>query len=595
MDVQRQHTDIFISDEIAFAQLRRLDFKQLADAVDGSAPHEVHEKLVWELASCLFDGVEYPKQKGKDNGDYILNRVRKDQLSAFWGRLVQDAAMQQVYKAGSKEEEAIAYLSANQVEDACASLLSGRDYRLATLVSMIGGDSQMRRDIKEQLDEWRRMKVLSEISEPIRAIYELLAGNTCVSEGCKGPLEDRARSFVISERFGFGWKQAFGLRLWYGIREEQPLMVAVQKFLDDLEAHKEDHARPVPWFVEQRVSVPWEDPHKDEREDLLWGILRLYTNHMDGIKNRKEGRKISLEDVILPQNHQISPVDFRLAWQLYHNFQWYELGGTKPDHVGNEGEDEMSLKITQLTLDYASQLENAGEWVWAIFVMLHLKNTERRARGVLSLLARHGGAIGDGVQDETFKTLLGDFRLPREWVYEAKALYARSVRQDHVAETEYLLSAWNFEAAHETLVQKVAPQAVIENDTTMLQRLLDRFSHTNLLEHWTTGGQVYVDYLRLLKLVHEQGTDADKEESESRKTEVMHNGSGSVTHNDLAAVVLRLLSALPTMTKKDRKLGFVERVAVQEMSDVVAKVCLERYDELEEVSFCCAPFLLLFF
>ena len=593
LKLQKSYTSISYVGTIPFARLGQVfEFEEFAQNVDGSSPQEVYEKQVWTLAWCLFDPLYtiWPKGVGEGEEDLVENLVRKDRLSAFWKDLVRDSAMRQVHEAESKEEEAIAYLSAHRIEDACGALIENRNFRLATLVAMIGGDTKIQEDMKEQLSEWRRLKILSEISEPLRAIYELLAGNTGICEGCKGPLEDRARTFVISEQFNLSWKQALGLRLWYGIRQEEPIQVAITSYLEDVTAHREDHARPMPWFVEQGVATSWDDAHVDQREDLLWGLMKVFADHMDRKKRHL------LEDVLMSENHQLSPIDYRLTWQLYQTLQRMQIADFQSTAVDEDDIEEPSPKVASLTMDYAWQLEAAGEWVWAVWVMLHLLDDDQRVFALKGLLERHGGAIGEGPEDATFTKLTREYLIPSAWVWEAKALWARSVTQDHVREVHYLLHANNWHEAHETMIKTVGPQAVIEDDRQALERVLNGFKNVAAIEQWSSGGQVYVDYLRLLQLTDPK-PESDPQTKPVAAGNTTANGGGKnpgtkdtrkgVPQDDtLPAVISRLVAALPAWTRnRNRKLEFHQLVAAQEMSERVAKVVLNVTKELGNVSF----------
>lgn len=532
--------------------------------MDEKDPQGVHEKLVWELASVLFDDVNLEKEFPGENvpheqGSYLESRVRKERLSNFWSRLVHDAASQQAQKAGSNEERAIAHLSAHQVEEACGALVEGRDFRLATLVAMIGGDQVMRDDMKDQMTEWRRLKVLSELSEPIRALYELLAGQTCVCEGNKGAPEDQARTFVLSDRFGLDWRQTFGLRLWYAILEEDPLENAVDKFRGDLDTKHEERARPLPWFQEQGVAALWNDPESEKREDLLWGLLKHFSNRSN------KTNETSLREILMPHNHQVSPVDYRLAWQLFQTLSLRQAGHLAPDEVS-----------ARLTTDYAWQLEIGGYWRWTIYVVMHLRDGDERKLAIQALLARNAGSIGSGPEEENFKTLTREYLVPEKWIWEAKALYERSVTQDHMAEVDWLLRAGNWEEAHTTLCSVVAPRTIIEDDIPTLRHLLAGFKKTDLIPNWNLGGQVYLDYLRLLQLSeHEEGHHRTR--STGHATSQQPKGPQS-PEKTLAQVIASLSSSLPAMLRSERKADFTERVAVREMSGVLGKVMLKKKD-----------------
>ncbi len=527
-----------------------IEFNGFCERVDDREIYGKHEKLVWELASVLFDDLGNDMPEEIPANDYLRSRVRKDRLSRFWRSLVQNAADQQAYQASTPEEKALAYLSGHNVEDACGALLDGRDFRLATMLSMIGGDALMRRDIADQIDEWRRLNVLSEIIEPIRALYELLAGNTCVCEGKLGPSEDRAKTFSISERFDFDWRRAFGLRLWYGILEEEDIGTAVRSYVEDLQAGIESQT-PVPWFLEQNIDLPWNGDKSRKGEDLLWGLLKLFSDHANGTKFA------ALEEVLLPHNCSGNPINARLSFQLYYTLKARRLAdfSAKEDGHTRSSQDD---RADQLTWDYAAQLEGQGDWMWASFVVLHLKNSEQRKLAVQGLLARHASSIGD-TDTAHFRALVVELQIPEAWIWEAKALFARNVVKDHVSEVGFLLRGKNWEEAHSTLTRTVAPQAVIDEDFDTLNRLLSGFEKRDSLRDWALGGQVYADYMRLLQIEAKGKSDDEALRGQDQRSKILK----------------KLIAALPAMMKdKGEHLSFHEKVAIQEMSGVVGRAVL---------------------
>ena len=312
-------------------------FVRFFDDANPRDPAATHEKLVWQLAGVLFDEIAVPEELQQVPG--ISDRLRKDNLSAFWQKLVDDACSKHIAMGRTSEEKAIAALSGHRISDACAHLLESRDFHLATLVALIGTKDSMKKDMREQLNEWQNSQMLSEFSQTIRTIYELLAGNVCVCDGSKGQLEDRVESFVISKRFGLDWRQAFGLRLWYGIMSTDAIEQAVQDFAEDLAQDKET-SKPRAWYVEQKVSTLWDDKQLKRREDLLWGLLRLYTF-----------ADADIEDVLRPENSQLSPLDIRLSWQL-----GQALTANGAVRYTEDDED----KADRTTLAFAAQLINEG-------------------------------------------------------------------------------------------------------------------------------------------------------------------------------------------------------------------------------------------
>lgn len=508
---------------------------------DLQSPSNAHEKMVWELASILFDPVT--DATGARIAPSGLRHARRQSVSKFWQNVVEDASNRDVGMAHSAEDKAIAALSGHRITDACKHLLDGKNFRLATLVALIGTSDQLMQDMREQVREWREANLLSEFTDPIRAIYELLGGNVCAVDGQKGAMENRMESFVISEKFGMDWKRAFGLRLWYAITSNEDVVEAIHAFEDDLRQDREQ--TPKPWFAEQGIETLWEDPNKDKREDLLWGLLKLYAD-----------TDIDLADVLRPENSQLSPLDFRLCWQL-----GQALINTGKVNFGEDADD----KADAATLSFASQLTSEGNWMEAVFVLLHLTKPAARAKTIQEHLARHARLLGDD-QSEDFVTLTQVFKVPATWVWQAKALYMRSVKKDPKLEVVYLLRATSYSEAHKTFTKQFAPLAIIERDYESLWEMLAQFQGADSsISDWNFGGAIYRDFLELMRWV-QQGK----------------------ANQVPPAVVTRLLAGLPAMQESVQIRGgeadVLEVAAVADMANVVAKVVVE-LSKKGEVSF----------
>jgi nuclear pore complex protein Nup98-Nup96 len=527
LEKQKALTVIDGSIEVPFANLPpRFSFADFFDDRSSRDPAAAHERLVWQLASVLWDKHEITEDLQQVPN--VNDRLRKDRLSVFWQKLVDEACSNNVALGRSNEDKAIAALAGHRVPDACGHLISTGDFHLATLVALIGNKDSMRKDIREQLGEWQKSRVLSEFSQSIRTIYEILAGNVCVCDGVKGAVEDRIDSFVISKRFGLDWRQAFGLRLWYGILANESVEAAVEAFAEDLALDKETSV-PRPWYVEQEVPTLWEDPSVEQREDLLWGLLKLFTF-----------ADLDLEEILRPENSQLSPLDFRLSWQL-----GQALTVSESVQYNGNGDD----KADQSTLAFAAQLTNEGSWLDAVFVLLHLSSDAARAKSIQDHLAHHASHIGSE-DSPSFVTLTQTFKLPTSWLWEAKALYMRSVEKDPRAEVECLIKANSLNEAHRTFSKEVAPKNVIELDYDTLRSLLSGFKgkeHT--VADWHLGGEIYQDFLELL-------------DSEKR--------GGAADHTLLE----RLLSGLPAVVEPTRHPAFMEKVAIETISEVVAKAVI---------------------
>ncbi|KAH6677749.1 nucleoporin nup189 [Plectosphaerella plurivora] len=497
-----------------------LQFDQLADLFHNrelSNPAHAQEKLVWDLASILFDASDRPSSDQETS--------RRRELSKFWTAMVDAGTARSVALAKSYEGKALSSLAGNRIHEACKFLVEGRDFRLATLVSLIGASEASRNDISVQLEQWNDNDVLSDFSDAVRALYAILAGNVCICQGKKGvPIADRLESFVISRRFGFDWKQSFGLRLWYAVPESRGLDSVISSFDVDIKQDLEDAPRA--WFLEQGIDALWQDPAQELRHDLLWGLLRLYARIDD-----------DLESVLRPENSQLSPLDSRLSWQLGR-----ALSATGKCSFG----DDADVKADAATISFADQLVNEGSWLEATFVLLHLTSPSARTKAIKEHLCRHAGDLGSE-SGTNFNTLTQTWKIPAEWLWEAKALYMRSAARNPTAEVHCLLRAGSFVTAHDTLVSQVAPAAIISRDYEALSSLLAHFEgHEGLIPSWQVGGQIFCSFLALYR--HQQHHEQVPE-----------------------ATLATLLTGLPAMQDAVHGADMASIAAVCEMSNIVAK------------------------
>jgi nuclear pore complex protein Nup98-Nup96 len=564
-----------------------------------------HEQQVWKLLSLLFDaGDRAPSDISQEHYDQHRSQIRKEQLSEFWKSLVYEDAQKHAQAARTPEEKAIAYLSCNSIADACTALLEGFDLHLATMVAQIGGDAATREDMTSQIDEWRHMDVLAEMDEPVRALYELIAGNCAQSEGKSGGgRENKAPTFNIARHFGLDWRRAFGLRLWYGIMADEPIEMAVAQFADALAYGKED-VKPLPWFVEQGHDMGWTDPEKDKREDLLWGVLKLYAS------SKKMELSVNIEDVLAPENVSGHPLNARMSFQLFHLFKSRQedeseeeerhvgmpairranddlqssmLSSTATDAGDDQAEDPLIELGDKLTLTYAASLHTPEHWTTAAWVYTHLSGAAMRAHYLRSLLGQFSNTYSPAMDDPVYEYLSGTIKLPQTWMHAAAAVQAKT-EGDALREAMQLINAEKLEEAHEVLCRTVGPESIISRDYNALRELMGDFIPTppsspvsdhpsrfarsgktkEPVQGWNQGGAIYFDYVELLDLTGQRlGIRVDEE------------------LNERIDALLKSLQQALEVVARDRweACGLEERVALSEIAGVVAalvsknKVC----------------------
>lgn len=483
-----------------------ISFKDLAELTENTDTGR-HEQTMWQLAALLFDA---PAE-----GEEAI--LRTENVSKFWKELVKRDAEKQIGKAQqdrrvSSEELALLQLSSNDIWSAVEILTAGRDYHLSTMVAQLGAadadaDSSQKA-IADQIDEWRESNSLSEFSPSIRALYELLAGNTCTSNGkgaAAGP-ENRAETFNISARFQLDWRRAFALKLWYGIAMYDKLDKAIELYAKDVAAYRES-IRPVPWFVEQKVDMGYVDSKREDRQDILFGLLKIFAYFQDEDRGWIHDR-VKLADIIAPENVSGNPMDSRLSFHLYQTLVARGIIDF------SENDNERDHIADTLTRDYAFQLStSADNLVNAIFVTLHLHDSAARETAVKALLNLYAGSIGDDPNTcPIFTSLVTELKLPHEWVWNAKAQHAKSVLGSDVKECRFLLAGDDKAGAHDVFIQSVAPRCIIEEDRRTIAEILELFRSKGVdtsLGAWNNGGSLYVDYLQILH-VAEKGGDADE-------------------------------------------------------------------------------------
>jgi len=155
-----------------------------------------------------------------------------------------------------------------------------------------------------------------------------------------------------------------------------------------------------------------------------------------------------------------------------------------------------------LHVNFATQLASAGLWQWSAFVLLHLNDPMRRKAAILDLLRRHISKSSDDSEIERFCTDV--LLIPREWLFEAKAIRAKRENDVH-AEAFYLLESGHWNQSHKLIVRYIAPDVIINENYDYLKSLLEKMAppeHNALILDWNIGGQVFLDYIHLSQTVN---------------------------------------------------------------------------------------------
>jgi nuclear pore complex protein Nup98-Nup96 len=522
--------DNSIPEAITNTDIRFRDFAKLFDSGDRS-----HEANLWRLGQALFDEIDLklPPSTPSDVSNRVAEMRRKLALSKWLEDAVAPAMDADLVKAGDdRPAKVFALLTGNRTDRAMQSALDGSDLRLATLVSQAGSSDEFRAEVRRQLDDWTKYKSNSLIGYTYRKIYALLAGIPDVSQGNPERGADHAPDVIVNENLD--WKRAFGLYLWHGCPFELGVADVLEQYTEALSS-SHPPSKPLPPYLEQPdANNRWEMP--TEPTDVLFNLIKMYAD-----------RTLALEDVVTSRDCGASPTDVRLPWHI--SFLLSQALQRR-DFADREDADESGTRYSatanQMTESYAAQLEEEGQWTWAAYVLLHLAYAESRRVALKALLFRHPEPTP---AEQMF--LVDKLRIPREWLHEARAAHL-AAQGNAYSEYKDLIPAGLADRAQRTLVTKLAPEAVLREDSALLRRLCQELEPLQP-EGWEYGGKLFLDYLEirarvkpLLAAARRSGAHPDpREASELRQ---------------LADNIPRVLQLLPSL--------FPDRTDVQQVASL---------------------------
>ena len=504
------------------------DIGKFDKALPTEDDHDSKHMIAYKLAHILFDDYDDQYSYGFSDAQrkQFDHRIRRDRLTDFLSALLayETSAYDGIPQdpPDRLEHLAVMNLCKHDISSAAECLKENKDNHLALLVSQLDqADEAFQDDMSTQIRDWNEQNIISEMSDPIRALYSILSGNSSSVKGKpSGPPEDRSSTFAIAERFNLSWLQAFGLTLWYGKRKNDDIEASIIEFVEKIE-RGDEVARPM---------------SGNGKEDIIWVLLKLYAS-----------RKGRMARPLLPQAISGStlvegPMDSYYAFTLHHALL-ANLGKSGEVAVDHEAADQLAA---DLAFEASSTMEEGKKnhaIAIAAFALLHIHDTEIREASVKDLLNRFAAYL-----DDDGKTLVEVLKVPAAWIWEAKALYARS---GHDADTELscLIEAKLYEAAHKCLCRRVAPTMVINEDWQGLVAALALFPKRVAVKAWANGGAVYELFARAMGNLEEGDLDT------------------------LQASLLEMERTSKSAIKEGGTIGVEElrvHVAVREMSRVVA-------------------------
>lgn len=361
---------------------------------------KTNDALLWRLLVALFDEIPVQMPEGTESAvrETISSICRRQALSDWLEAAVAPLVDADV-QAGSATQRVFALLSGNQVARAVRAASEGGNVHLATLIAQHGSDAQLSADIAAQLELWREQRAAAQMDPNLLRIYALLAGVLDVLPGVRSsdPLESCADVAVTNS---LDWRRAFGLRLWFGAGA---MSHDAGLALDEYES----------FFESTKTALPLRAGERDAAYELIRAALRP---------------DVPLDAAVVPRTFAGNPLDYRMAWHVYvvlaKVLRQRDFADRQPQ-PGNEEDGAAGHSPTAdlITSAYALQLESAGLFAEAVFVLLHLEAANGRVRAVKDLLSRNYTRLNDLHFRE-----LDRLNIPEAWLAEAKVRFFRSAR-----------------------------------------------------------------------------------------------------------------------------------------------------------------------
>ncbi|ELU16922.1 hypothetical protein CAPTEDRAFT_222010 [Capitella teleta] len=426
---------------------------------------------VWSLCVALWGDVPRPAGQEASGDGYFEQLVRKEAVSSWLESVTErevqvDALLANKHQGLSSALAVFAYLTGRRLDDACNRAQESGDHTVALLSAQATGADIGRQMLRTQLDQWQQTKMDAHIDKEYLKIYALLAGQL-VWPSSQGD---------INVCDGLSWKRCFALFLWYQCSATATISDALLQYEEAFQA--ETCARPSPGYLQEGEGVQPTEGHRD----ICFHLLQLFCN-----------KTHALDALLSPSSVTANHLDYSLSWHLLCVLQALNF-----QHLSEQ-------RVAVICCSYASQLEAAGLWHWAIFVLMHLNDPLRRCACVQAVLMRHIQLHPDDDSSERENFLTTQLQLPAAWLHAAKAVAARS-HGTHEEEAWHLLRAQKWNASHAVVTRHLAAQAIIHESYDQLKVYLAELGSPEVncqIQNWSIGGKVYLDYINMIDTLHQ--------------------------------------------------------------------------------------------
>uniref|UniRef100_A0A8C7JVH7 Nuclear pore complex protein Nup98-Nup96 n=1 Tax=Oncorhynchus kisutch TaxID=8019 RepID=A0A8C7JVH7_ONCKI len=483
-----------------------------------------HWALVWTLCEALWGRLGTPEPEPGTSG-YLQQLERRRSFSAWLSHSATQRIEQEVglSHGGGHVEAIFSYLTGHRISDACRLAQKSGDHRLSLLLSQAVGSQYGRELLALQLGDWNRMQTDSFLQEERLRIFALLAGKPVwQSTDC-----------VVNVCSELDWKRCVAVHLWYMLPPTASIADALAKYEAAFQGSAEGQkyaCAPLPPYLDQSVPLDMdEEESKRPLYDICFHLLKLYSD-----------RHYSLQELLDPLTVTWERLDYRLSWHLWSVLQALHYTHLSPARQG------------LIHTSYAAQLESAGLWDMAIYVLLHISEDMLRERAVREMLQLHCPLLETEESAQKERFLTERLLIPEQWLHLAKATRARRETDRH-REALHLYRAGHWNLCHRLVIQHLASDCIINDNHEYLLEFLEGLAvpeRCAVIQDWDTAGRVYLDYIRVIQTLH--------------AIQQVHLSGLERLHTEVTSLCSRI-ELLPCSTAKDR-------LAQSEMAKRVANI-----------------------
>ncbi|XP_050452741.1 nuclear pore complex protein Nup98-Nup96 [Cataglyphis hispanica] len=431
-----------------------------------------YASIVWTLCVALWGKYTDQDMTSNANEEHYNVMMRREAVSEWLKNVVQKTVEQEIKNIdgeikNSHEKMILSLLSACKLEDACQEARKTGDHCLALLMAQLRGGMPVKELIKQQLALWQQTDVDENLTIDRLKLFMLAAGEPLIS----------SKHGTINVCEDLDWKRVFAIHLWY-------LSSPTCSITDALDLYEASFN--MTEYTQIYAAIPEPEYRKNDYDaelsngkqiyDLCFHLLKLYCtgNH-------------DLGELLNPLSYTANPLDYRLSWLIQQIL--VALGYTHlSDHVA-------ALTHT----NFATQLEAYGLWHWAIFVMLHLRDSSRRQIAVQDLLLRHIEIDDSPEYMKREQFLKEELGISSIWIHQAKAIKSRIDKRFGEA-AWYYIQAEQWTQAHEIIIEHLAADAIINENYEYLKSLLIPLvpaEYSSTINSWAHQGQLLWEYMEI--------------------------------------------------------------------------------------------------